>query len=144
MIRSILVPLDGSGFADKALALASDLAAKYGASLELLHVITGQNLGAMQHFAEIEHIDKTDVPRALADRLLDSAETKARTAGVTDVERIIRDGDPAQEVLDVARAGQVDVIVMGSRGLGVLKELMLGSVSHKVCQLATCATITVR
>ncbi len=144
MIRSILVPTDGSGFANKAVEMACDLADKYGARILFLHVITGEKVPALAHFAEIEHIKESEVPRAIADRLLDTAESTARKAGLTDIERMVRDGDPAKEVLDVAKGDDVDLIVMGSRGLGALKELMIGSVSHKVSQLAPCATITVR
>ncbi len=53
------------------------------------------------------------------------------------------DGDPTSEILKYAEENDVDMIVLGSRGLGKLGMLMLGSVSHKVCNIAqrTCVTV---
>ena len=52
-------------------------------------------------------------------------------------------GDPAGVLVDYAKAHAIDLIVMGRRGLGDLGGLLLGSVSHKVAQLASCACLTV-
>ena len=54
------------------------------------------------------------------------------------------EGDPARVIAEHAGLHKVDLIVMGRRGLGGLEGLLLGSVSHKVAQLAPCACLTVR
>ena len=57
---------------------------------------------------------------------------------------ILKDGDPATSILRAADDEAADIIVMGRRGLGDLAGLLLGSVSHKVTHLASCACLTVK
>ena len=144
MITSILVPYDGSESSNRALELACDIAGKYGAGLTLQHVVAGGKVPTeMQLFAEVEHLDEKDVPTALGERILEGAVRQGEKAGVTAIRTVQVDGDPATEILRKAADG-IDLIVMGTRGFGELKGLLLGSVSHKVTQLAPCACITVR
>ncbi len=56
----------------------------------------------------------------------------------------VEDGDPAERILRHAETDKVNLIVMGSRGIGSLRGLLMGSVSQKVSQLAPCSCITVR
>jgi nucleotide-binding universal stress UspA family protein len=79
----------------------------------------------------------------LGTRLVDDARWQAENAGVAKVTGLVEDGDPAHRIVEVARREQVDLIVMGRRGLGDLKGLLLGSVTHKVAQAATCGCLTV-
>jgi nucleotide-binding universal stress UspA family protein len=175
-MRQILVALDGSDQADKALDLASDLASKYGAGLLLLHVLSDKRLSdAERRLAEVEYLDevagaadiagvlKEPDPRAVAQRLLrgsgalthrfrqtlgrrlmETATRKAKQRGVGAIQTLVEEGDPAETVVRLAGERQADMIVMGSRGLGAAKGLLMGSVSHKVAQLAPCTCVTVR
>jgi nucleotide-binding universal stress UspA family protein len=65
-------------------------------------------------------------------------------AGQADVQTTLVHGDPASGILELAKARDADAIVMGSRGLGTVKGLLLGSVSRRVSQEASCSCITVR
>ena len=150
MAEIILVPTDGSDHADKAVAFAGDIAPKYGAAIILLHVLSDPGSGRVPNeirkLARLEHIWITehDIRQAGANELLHTAETQARKHGATKIEQVIEEGDPARRVLACAKARGADLIVMGSRGLGDLQGLLLGSVSHKVGHLAKCTCITVR
>lgn len=150
MVETILVPTDGSEHADKAVAFAADIAVRYGAGMVLLHVLgdpgTGRVPDEMRELGRLEHIRITeqDIRQAGANELLHNAETKAREHGATQIEKVIEVGDPTRRILACAEARGADLIVMGSRGLGDLKGLLLGSVSHKVGHLAKCTCITVR
>jgi len=53
-------------------------------------------------------------------------------------------GEPSEEIGDLARTERVDLIIMGSRGLSPIKELILGSVSDKVLHTAPCPVMVVR
>jgi nucleotide-binding universal stress UspA family protein len=53
-------------------------------------------------------------------------------------------GEPAEEIVDLARLEHVDLIIMGSRGLSPMKEMLLGSVSNKVLHTAPCPVLIVR
>ncbi len=65
-------------------------------------------------------------------------------AGVKKVESTLERGDAAQAILEQAKKLGVDLIVLGSRGLGNVEGVLLGSVSHKVGQMAPCPCATVR
>ncbi len=61
-----------------------------------------------------------------------------------EVEGIIKVGNPAQDVVDIAREEEFNQIVVGSRGMGSLKGIVLGSVSSKIVQLAGCPVTVVK
>ena len=88
-----------------------------------------------------------DSSRALVElgqHMLDDAKGDAAEGGVTDVETVLADDDPARAILRCAEDKHVDCIVMGSRGFGDLAARFLGSVSHKVANHAHCTCITVK
>ena len=172
MFKNVLVATDGSDHANKAVDLASDMAAKYGAALTVLSVIEsgaltedGKRLAAQKgvdinpvleipdipDIAGIVHIggpilpnmkdtvDTSRIQAELAEAIMEEAKDRAAAArGLTET------GHAAEAILRVAEAERVDLIVMGSRGLGALKGLMVGSVSQKVSHLANCTCITVK
>lgn len=174
MLKTILVSTDGSDHAGKAVALASDLAVKYGAELIILHVLLRGHLPEeLRRLVEVEGLVEPppppppttpEVPAAMAitpggveaetvslrvldavgRQIVDAAKRVARDHGVASVRTMIEDGDAAERILDVAEREGADAIVLGSRGLGTLKGLLLGSVSHKVAQHAHCTCITVK
>jgi nucleotide-binding universal stress UspA family protein len=81
--------------------------------------------------------------REMGLRLIEGVRWQAGNAGVAKVTGLVEDGDPAHRIVEVAQREGVDLIVMGRRGLGDLKGLLLGSVTHKVAQATTCACLTV-
>jgi nucleotide-binding universal stress UspA family protein len=84
------------------------------------------------------------VRAVIAERLLEAAESSARSAGARNVHAILSHGDPARGILAAARDNQVDLIAVGSHGFGELRSVLLGSVSNKVAHLANCTVATVR
>jgi nucleotide-binding universal stress UspA family protein len=92
--------------------------------------------------------DYGDVARRLREtfgsRLLDQARARVADKRVQTVSNLLEVGDPAKTILRVAQDQAVDMIVLGSRGLGDAEGLLLGSVSHKVAHLAACTCVTVR
>ena len=173
VFKNILCPTDGSDHANKALTLAVDLAGKYDASLLLVHVLL-RNVDAreLKRFAEVEGLTKsvasevdrlmevdsrveivrlrdlqtisTGVLVDIGEHMLGLAKLEAENSGVRDVSVTVLDGDPAERILEHAERENADCIVMGSRGLSDVKGLVLGSVSHKVSNRATCTCITVK
>jgi len=144
---NILVALDGSDHARSALELASDIATKYGATLHVINAIESSKLpDALRRYAESEHIEGSAqrIYASIAERMLDAASKEAKELGVKDVRLVIRNGDPAGQIVDYAKEAKIDMIVMGSKGLSDIQGLLLGSVSHKVSHLAPCTCVTVR
>ena len=150
MIAKILAPTDGSAHAKKAVAFAADLAARYGAELDLIHVSRDAGTAAappeMRAYARIEHIELTerDYLDGLAREILEGAAKAAQASDVEKFKTVQKVGDPAGEVIRYAAEAGVDLIVMGTRGLGTLESLLLGSVARKVGDAAPCSCVTVR
>ncbi|PWE29390.1 universal stress protein [Maritimibacter sp. 55A14] len=175
MTKQILVATDGSKTAGRAVAFASEMAARFEVPLTILHVLHHDRPPQeMSHMADVEHMlddvtrraepDFVNTPGTMADlfrastdsdkrarlvmmigdHIVDNAAEDARKAGVTSVDTRVADGDPVETILDTAQDVGADMIVVGSRGLGGLKGLLLGSVSDKVSRHAPCTVTTVR
>jgi len=146
MIRKILVATDDSDHAKKAIAYAGDIACKYNATLYLVHVVSFSHSTALagRHLSEagMETL-RSQVKKAGQD-IIREAEAAARSQGVKRIETFLLEGDPASEILSTAKQYDVDAVVLGSRGAGMVGQVMLGSVSHKVCHLADRTCITVK
>jgi len=82
--------------------------------------------------------------RELASEILNDAEKIARSKNIQGVVRISAMGDPALELIKQIEKSNVDLIVMGTRGLSNISGLVFGSVSHKVIHLAQCPCLTVK
>jgi nucleotide-binding universal stress UspA family protein len=85
-----------------------------------------------------------ELVEAIGKQVAARAERVAKKAGLTKVNTVLTGGDPADVILEQAKKVKADTIVLGSRGLGNIKGLFLGSVSHKVSSRATGTCITVK
>ena len=68
----------------------------------------------------------------------------ALPSGIGTVHRIHQTGSPSTVILDTAESAKPDLILLGARGLGPIKELVLGSVSHRVLLHAPCSTLIMK
>jgi len=147
MIKKILVPVDGSEHASKAIEFASNMANQSDATMHLLHVVQVTEIPeAIREFIRSEEIQESPYyvySEAIGRRILSVAEDEAKKNGVKHIETSVIQGDPAENIVNFAKHGAFDMIVIGSRGLGSLKGALLGSVSSKVCHLTdrTCVTV---
>jgi len=148
MFKTILVSTDGSEHAEKAMEFAANIAASYKAKLVLLHVIpTTEVPEDLKRFANLEHIEGSPSYvryKYVAEGIMREATEKAAECGAEDIETVFADGDAATAIIKEAKERQVDMIVLGSRGLSKLKGLLMGSVSRKVSELAPCTCVTVK
>lgn len=147
MIKKILVPVDGSEHASKAIEFAANMAKQNDATMHLLHVVQVTEIPeAIKEFIRSEEIKESPYyvySESIGGRILSVAEDEARKKGVKHIETSVIQGDPAEKIINFAKDGDFDTIVIGSRGLGCLKGVLLGSVSSKVCHLTdrTCVTV---
>jgi nucleotide-binding universal stress UspA family protein len=137
--KRILIAYDGSAHSQRALECAQDLAKQYGAQLVLVHAFH-------------------PIPREWGRPFLEEAETHAIKAGEgvmqeaksrlgsTNLQVVTEmlEGPPAEAILRVAEARECDLIVMGSRGLGELRAVLLGSVSERVLHHSTVPVLVVK
>ena len=147
MIKKILVATDASAASNRAVSEAAYLAATHEAELLILHVIRDMQLPAqMQKSPELEAFESTreDILRQVAENILLEAAAKAKSEGAKKVQTAIGSGDPATSVIGFAKRRSIDTIVIGTRGLGKLKGLFMGSVSRKIVNNAEANCLVVR
>lgn len=148
MVKKILVATDGSDHARKAIDYASDIASKYDATVFLVHVISTSEIPQdVLDYIRAERIEQpaqTVYFEKIGEGVIGAGEKGAREKGVKDIKTAVLQGDPAEKIIEFARDNAVDMIVIGSRGLGSIKGLFLGSVSSKVCHVADCTCVTVK
>lgn len=148
MIKKILVPTDGSDHARRAVEFACDIGLKCDATIHILHVIHRSKIpNGFSEYIKAEGIGEAPedfFSQKIADRILMEAERAVGGKGLKNVQLDILQGDPATRIVEFAREKDIDMIVMGARGLGTLEALLLGSVSHKVSHLTRCPCTTVK
>jgi nucleotide-binding universal stress UspA family protein len=145
--KTILVPTDFSDTAHAALAYAKMLADAFGSALHVVHVaqdpltcapLMEPSPAAAELLSEVRDEIERDAKMRL-DSLLTAPEQKAFYAGSE-----LRWGAPSVEIEDYARKHEIDLIVMGTHGRGVVAGVLLGSVADKLLRRAPCPVLVVR
>ena len=152
MINRILVATDASAASNRALEMAVQFAELHSAELLIVHVIRDMQIPfEIQEIPELEFNKfeafsdaREEVMRKVAEAVLRTAKEKAEKGGAGKVETAIGTGDPATSLLAFAERRKVDMIVLGTRGLGKLKGTVLGSVSRKIANNAETSCLIVR
>jgi len=146
LFSKIIVAYDGSALSKKALKKALHFMEESAAGmrpvkLEIIHVpfapsfIFGETLVATTGAATKNMLDH-------AQTILDEA--RQFVPPHSNVKYVLRQGPPAKTILEHAEECDADLIVMGSRGLGGIREFILGSVSHNVVQHAKIPVLIVK
>ncbi|MCL5022680.1 MAG: universal stress protein [Nitrospirae bacterium] len=140
MIKTILVATDGSKTAWKAVTYAAELARQTRAALTAISVIDKtwfltQSVSAPATPTHlIEPVD--DYLRQAAEGYLERAEDLCRKKGVQ-FTRVITAGHPVEEIVKEAERAKADLIVLGSRGKGIVRAAVLGSITFGVMNRET-------
>jgi nucleotide-binding universal stress UspA family protein len=148
--QRILVAVDGSEGSRKASEVAVDLAEKFNAQLYVLHAFrgypeymtmfpsapspSGEAIEAYEAYARKAALE-------VVGRTVSIAEKKGLKVKPKTVETI---GSSVQAIIDFAIAEKIDLIVMGTRGMGGFKKMLLGSVSSGVVTHAPCSVLVAR
>jgi universal stress protein A len=140
--QHFLVPIDLSEYADQALAYAIRLASTLEAHMTLLHVMqplpmAGVDMGVTLPATYLQEVE------AEVQRSMEAALARVTAAGLIG-ECVVLYGVPFQEIVDTAKARQVDLIILGTHGRTGLLHVLLGSVAEKVVRLAPCSVLVVR
>jgi len=144
-ISRILVPIDFSPHAERALSYATALAGRLGASLDLLHVVEDPVATGAWH-GEVAVPNLTGLRQELveqAERRIDRYQAAAEASGAP-VVATVRVGLPADAITDYAKTLGIDLIVMGTHGRSGLAHLFMGSVAEHVIRQAPCPVLTLR
>lgn len=142
----ILVPLDSSSLAEKALPVATTLAEKFESTIVLLCVLDIPTPSAPASHPEVT-IDWVMEARKQvlqeAESYLNARQAEIHQQGIR-VRALLRDTSPAEDILNVAVAEKIDLIVMSSHGQGGLARWTFGSVADKVARHSPCLVLLVR
>ncbi|MCB1045112.1 MAG: universal stress protein [Acidobacteria bacterium] len=138
----ILVPVDFSDHSKKAIEVAAGLAARFGASVMLLHVIEEAVLPPF-YMVGVDHLasapELAEQTENELSRLVSLFEEAPKSASVH-----VTKGHPAKEIAEFARLQKADLLVIATHGLTGLEHFLLGSVTEKVVRSAPCAVLTLK
>jgi nucleotide-binding universal stress UspA family protein len=136
MFKTILFPIDRSREAQEAIEVVVDLVQKYQSKLFLLSVLEPADLDA--------EVIGAPTPQSSdeIDRLLQSAKELFSQQGI-EAEVLQREGKPAFIICDVADELNVNLIVMGSRGVGLDSDRAVESVASRTIDLSPCPVLVV-
>lgn len=145
MFEIIMVPIDGSENAIKALDMAIQLQKSCNAELLILTVYPEHKSWASSvSFIRPRETSSTDeAMKEFAKEVAEKSKQYAKEKGVETVRSFYMGGNPAQTIVKFSEKHNVSLIVLGSRGLGNSRGDLLGSVSHKVTSLAKCPILVV-
>ena len=144
-ITNILVPMDFSPHAEHAFTYATRFAERFGAKLALLYVVDDSFVTG----GWSSEIYVSNVPELMenliadADRRLAALKASAAALGLTAETAVIR-GRPAHAIVEHAKNGGFDLIVMGTHGRTGVSHVVMGSVAERVLRKAPCPVLTVR
>jgi nucleotide-binding universal stress UspA family protein len=141
MFTKILVPADGSDNSYRALEAALVFSEKLGSSISVVNVMEQ---------VPITHIESEKLLNELLEaykkenqEILSKCSDIAHQKGIT-IKTVLLQGNPAPVILDYIKKENFDLVIMGSRGMGKFKELILGSVSSKIMHHSPCAVMIIR
>jgi nucleotide-binding universal stress UspA family protein len=144
LLSKILVPIDQSENATRALEYALRLAKlSAGSKVTVLCVVESIRHSSRQsHSNSIDQLE--DLLEESAKNYLDDISKKAEKEHGIKIKTMIKRGRPVNIIIDTAKSEDIDLIVMGSRGLGGFKEMLFGSVSHGVTNHASGSVLIVK
>ncbi|MFI5416130.1 MAG: universal stress protein [Nitrososphaerales archaeon] len=136
-VKKILVPMDGSKNSFRGLDTAIFLARQCGATITGLFVVPIYPKSFMPITYAKEYITKT------VKDFMEDAKKRSAQNGIVFVGKTII-GKESSEIIDFAAKNKFDIIVIGARGLGSVKEVFLGSVSHAIVQKSKIPVLIVK
>jgi nucleotide-binding universal stress UspA family protein len=145
----ILVATDGSDAASRTVDFAARLTKRLTGQLRIINVVSLRNipLEQLDEYSRLGQVTRLEAMTVESREQLNAARLRVEELGIPDVPfestMELREGNVAETIVDAARRNQVDIIIVGKRGLGRLSGLVLGSVSQEVVELACCAVIVV-
>jgi nucleotide-binding universal stress UspA family protein len=140
MINKILIAVDRSPPANRAIDMAIELAKELGAEVGAVHVVDS-SLAYMPEYAVIDATKMMELNR-IGRLALDEA--RARVPVSVQFEEMLVEGEPAEAIIETARTWRADLIVLGNDSRGRLAHFLLGSTADSVIRKASCPVVSVR
>ena len=138
MFKNILVPLDESALAERALPVAKDLAGRLGATLHLLEAVepnaelfSGSDSVASSQYDMKAMQNSSEVQFRKAETYLANVAETCRAEGLS-VQTEVREAAAPESIKSYAADEEVDLIVIGTHGRGGIQRMLVGSVTDRV------------
>ena len=141
MFSKILVPVDGSDISYRAFDSALFLSERLGSKITAIHVIEKVPTVYIQSQKILDEILETH--KNESQKILDECSSIATKKGIA-INTTLLEGNPASTILEFSQMEKYEVIIIGSRGMGHFKELILGSVSSKILHHSSCPVLLIR
>ena len=137
-IRRILCPTDFSEASKKALKVANDLKDIFSAEMDVVHVLPN-------HIIKIKIEKVRDRDRVLQELNDGARDNLNNLLSNYDIEKsgVIEEGEPAKRIISFSKEKDIDLIVMGARGLGLIKGMIIGSVADAVLKSSPCPVLVI-
>jgi nucleotide-binding universal stress UspA family protein len=143
-VRTILVPLDGSDFAEDAIPVAADLAKRWGATVEFATVEPPLSTAVMSYDSpDAVMLTQDDLQEELHQYVASKADAVRTTHGIHASERVLR-GLPAPALARHIDAHKIDLVVMTTHGRGGLSRFWLGSVADQLLRRSKVPVLLLR
>lgn len=142
-VKKILVPTDFSDSARHAFRVARGYAARFEAELLLVHVVETLAVGYASDLFPVPMAEVFNEMSGYARTELRKLAEEARAEGLA-VRDLVVQGKPSAEIVRMAEEEQVDLIVLGTHGKGVLDHALFGSTTERVIRKAPCPVLSCR
>ncbi|WP_102348571.1 universal stress protein [Bacillus sp. Marseille-P3661] len=139
MYKKILLASDGSEHSLRAANQAIELAKCNPESVVVVAYVVDSSKAKSEVLQNWNNLGVTDTRK----EKITKTEEKAKEAGITYEIKFLR-GEPGPALVDFVNGNHFDLVVVGSRGLNSLQEMVLGSVSHKIAKRAQCPVLIVK
>jgi nucleotide-binding universal stress UspA family protein/CheY-like chemotaxis protein len=137
MVGRILVPVDRSIYTSRAITFAAQTANQEDAEVHLLHVVKKARIPTdLEEYMEVERIQEPPIDvylKLMGNQIIEDAEKEARKRGIRNIKTSIIQGDPGNLIVEYAAKRKVDMIVMGSSGLGSVAGAVCRHANRQVC-----------
>lgn len=143
-LNRILVGVDGSEDSALAVRAAVDLSNRTGAELHVVHAWQDEAPPSLPSAMSGDYSEAREQWERAAEEVLKEQAGLADDAGASVAGTHLRKGRPAEEITDLAGELGADLLIIGSRGLGTVKRLVMGSVSEGVVSLSPCPVLVMR
>mgnify|MGYP000026450987 CR=1 FL=1 len=138
IFKKILVPLDGSKYSEKVLEQACKISNVFESELILVYVVEKSiPINLLDRKEYLEMLEK------FGNNTIDKANNillKNRITGKT----LLKKGNIVNEIEKIIKKEKCDLVIVGSRGLGSVTRLLLGSVSSKLAQSSSCSVLIIK
>ena len=143
-ITKILVPFDDSEHASRAFGFALTLAKNFGASVSVISVVQEEIKNSWISGTPGREKGMTERSSTRLENRAGSLQLEAEKFGIRFESAVVTSNSIAETLLTIIRQYKIDFVVMGSRGKGMHKEMMLGRISTHVALNSSCPVLLVK